>query len=71
MSSTGMEYSDCQVEMYIKDNTNKVKVKVMDITGMQLATSIMDSSRIIRTTEREFSKRMASYTESNMKKESV
>jgi hypothetical protein len=53
VTCTGMEYSDGQVEMYIKDNINKVNKKVMDITGMQLATSIMDSGRMIIGTERE------------------
>ena len=48
-----MEYSDGQMELYIKDNTNKIKEKVMHITGMQPAPSIMDSTRMIRTTERE------------------
>jgi hypothetical protein len=30
MTDTGMEYTDGQMEMYIKDNTNKIKEKVMD-----------------------------------------
>ncbi len=68
MPSTGMEYSDGLVELCIKDNTNKMIEKVMDITGIQLAKSIMDSTRLIRCTEREFYYRMPSYSESNMKK---
>jgi hypothetical protein len=71
VSSTGMEYSDRLMELYIKDNTNKIISKVMHIADGQMALSIMDSKRIIRCTEREFSKRMASYTESNMKKASL
>ncbi len=71
MTNTGMEYSDGQLEMYIKDNSNKIKEKVMHITGGQMARSIMESSRMVRCTEREFSKRMASHTESNMKKASL
>ncbi len=56
MTNTGMEYSDGQMEKYIKDNINKVKKeKVMDITGGQVATSIMDSTRMIRSTEKESS----------------
>ena len=51
----GMEYSDGQMELYIKDNTNKIKEKVMHITGGQVATSIMDSTRMIRSTEKESS----------------
>ncbi len=71
IADTGMEYTDGLMEMYIKDNTNKIIEKVMHIEGWQVATSIMDSSRMIRSTEREFSKKMASYTKSNMKKASV
>jgi hypothetical protein len=71
MQSTGMEYPEGHMEVYIKDNKNKIKEKVMDIKGMQVARSIMDSGRIMISTEREFSKRMASYTESNMKKSSL
>ncbi len=71
MACTGMEYTDSQVKHYIKDNSNKIKEKVMDITGMQLARSILGSGRMVICTERELSKRMASYTESNMKKASV
>jgi hypothetical protein len=71
VTCTGMEYTDGHMELYIKDNSNKIKEKAMDITGMQLAASIMDSSSIISNTEREFSKRIASYTESNMNKASV
>ncbi len=51
----GMEYTDGQVELYIKDNINKIKEMVMDITGGQVATSIMDSTRMIRNTEQESS----------------
>jgi hypothetical protein len=68
MSNTGMELKDGQVELYIKDNSNKVIEKVTHITGMQMALSIMDSTRMISYMEREFAKRKASYTESNMKK---
>ena len=66
MSNTAMEYSDGQVEMYIKDNGNKIKEMAMDIKGRQMAMSIMDSTRIIRSTERESNKRKAYYTELNM-----
>ena len=71
ISNTGMEYTDGLMEMYIKDNTNKIIEKVMHIEGWQVATSIMDSSRMIRSTERELNKRMASYTESNIKMTSL
>ncbi len=62
VTCTGMEYSDGQVEVYIKDNTNKIIEKVMHIEGWQAATSIMDSGRMMISTERELNKRMASYT---------
>ncbi len=71
MTSTGMEYTDGQMEMYIKDNTNKIISKVMHIAGGQVATSIMDSGRMIICMEKESSKRMANYTQSNMKKASL
>ncbi len=67
MTSTGMEYTDGQIELYIKDNSNRIMSKVMHIEGWQVATSIMDSGRIIISTEMELNKRMASYTESNIK----
>ena len=71
VSSTGVEYSDGQVDLYIKDNGNKIKEKVMHIAGGQVGKSIMDSLRMIICTERDSKKRMASYTDSNMKKASV
>ena len=53
MTSTGMEYTDGQMDLYIKDNTNKVIEKVVHIKGWQVATSIMDSGRMIICTEKE------------------
>jgi hypothetical protein len=55
VTSTGMEYSDGQMERFIKDNSNKIKEMVMDITGGLMAMSIMDSTRMIRSTEKESS----------------
>ena len=66
MSNTGMEYTQGQMELYIKDNKIKVKEKVMHIGGGQLAMSIMDSGRMIICTERESNKRKAYYTQLNM-----
>ena len=68
MSNTGMEYSDGQMELYIKDNGNKVKEKVMHIKGGQMAMSIMDSGKMITCTERESDKKKAYYTQLNMNK---
>ncbi len=62
-----LEYSDGQVEVYIKDNSNKIKEKVMHIRGVQMAMSIMDSTRMIRGMEKESIKTKAYYTELNMK----
>ncbi len=68
MSNTAMEYSHGQMEMYIKDNTKKISIKVMDITGGQMAMSIMDSGRVVTCTERGSDKRKAFYTQLNMNK---
>jgi urate oxidase len=53
LTFTGMEYSDGQVEEYIKDNGHRVKEKVMHITSLMMAQSIMVSSRMICSGERE------------------
>jgi hypothetical protein len=53
MSNTGMEYSDGQMEMYIKDNGHRVKEKVMHITRLIMTKSIMVSTRMICGGERE------------------
>ncbi len=66
-----MEYSHGHMEIYIKDNSTIVNKKVMDTGGGQIAPSITDSSKMIRSTEKEFIKREANYTKSNMKKASV
>ena len=55
VTNTGMEYSDGQVELYIRDNSNKIILKVMHNAGGQVAESIMDSTRMIRSTEKESS----------------
>ena len=67
VTCTGMEYTDGKMELYIKDNTNKIIEKVMHITGGQVETSIMESGRMIICTERGSCKRKAYYTESNIK----
>ena len=56
------------MERYIKDNGNKIREKVMHITGGQVVMSIMDSGRMITCTEMESDKRMAYYTQLNMNK---
>jgi hypothetical protein len=48
--------------MYIKDNIQRVKVKVMEIKRMMMAESIMDSTRMICSGEREYSKTKTNYT---------
>jgi hypothetical protein len=40
--------------MYIKDNGNKVKEKVMHIGKEEMALSIIYSGKIIRCTEKEY-----------------
>ncbi len=71
MPNTGMEYSDSQMELYIKGNCNKIKEMVMHVRGRQMEISIMDSLRMIRSTEREYSLKKANYTLLNIKKESL
>ena len=68
MSNTAMEYSHGQMEVYIKDNGNKIREKVMHITGGQMAMSIMDSKKMIRSTEMEYSNKMGFYKQLNMNK---
>ena len=68
MSNTAMEYSHGQMEVYIKDNGNKIRKKVMHIKGGQMAMSIMDSTRMISSTGKEFSNKEAYYTRLNMNK---
>jgi hypothetical protein len=53
MSNTGMEYSDGQMDKYIKDNGHRVKEKVMHITRLIMTQSIMVSTRMICGGERE------------------
>jgi hypothetical protein len=65
---TGMEYTDTKTEMYIKDNGNKIRKKVMHMPGGQMEMSIMDNIRIIRCTEMESDKREAYYIQLNMNK---
>ncbi len=59
VSNMGMVFSDSQMELYIKDNSNKIILKVMHISGRQMAKSIMDSIKMIRSTEREYSNKAA------------
>jgi hypothetical protein len=47
-----MEYKDGQMELYIKGNANKTKEKVTHISGGLKVMSIMDNTRMIRSTER-------------------
>jgi hypothetical protein len=67
MSNTAMVYIHGQVEMYTKDNGNKITKMVMHISGGQTAMSIMVSTRMIISTEKESNKRMAFYTQLNLK----
>ena len=66
VTDTVMEYTIIQVEVYIQDNKNKIKEKVMHIGVGQMEVSIMDSGRMIICTERELDNRKAYYTQFNM-----
>ncbi len=50
MSNKDMEFTDGQVENYIKVNGNKIKEKVMHIRGGQMEMSIMDITKMIKST---------------------
>jgi hypothetical protein len=54
MTVTGMEYSDGQMEKYIKDNGHRVNKKVMHIKRLIMTQSIMVSTRMICSGEREY-----------------
>ena len=66
-----MEYTDGQVEQYIKDNIHRIKEKVIHMIRMMMAQSIMVSTRIISDGEREYGKIKAKYTQLNLNKASV
>jgi hypothetical protein len=53
VSNTGMEYSDNKVEKYIMDNLHIITEKVMHNPRLMMAQSIMVSTRIICSGERE------------------
>ena len=61
MTNMGMEYSDLQMEQYIKDKLNRIKEKVMHIISKLMAKSIMVSTRIICSVEREYVNSAANY----------
>ena len=63
MTDTGMEYSDGQMEEWIKENTNRVKATVIAIRSLQLAMNIMESSRMTRCRDMESAKRATNYSE--------
>ncbi len=71
MTNTGMEYTDGLMEMYITENTNRIKEMVKDIRGGQVvALNIGESTRMASNGERESHKRREYSTEWYMKMES-
>lgn len=62
-SSTAMEYSYGRKDTYIKGRGNSIKEMGMHITGGQTAMSITDSGRTTCSGVREYSKKMANYTQ--------
>ena len=64
--STGTEYTDGQKEMFIMEDTSRIRRMVMGITGFHLALNTTESSRIARYGEMESRKRTNNYLESNM-----
>ena len=67
-ADTAMEYSYGQAGQLVEDNINRIREKVMHITGGQMAKSTMDSKKVICYGEKEYRKKMAYYTKSNMNK---
>jgi hypothetical protein len=63
-----MEYTDIQVEMYTMDNGNKITDMVMDIGGGLMEMNIMNSTRMVSSTERESNNAKVNYTQLNTKK---
>jgi hypothetical protein len=47
VSNMAMEYTEITVEMYTMDNGNKITKMVMDISGGQMATNTMVSTKMI------------------------
>jgi hypothetical protein len=71
VSNTAMEYTDITMEEYTMDNGNKIRKMVMDISGGQMVTNTMVSSKMICQMERESNKSKANYTLSNTNKMSL
>ena len=44
---TAMEYTDITVEMYTMDEGNKISKMAMDISGGQMGTNTMGSTKMI------------------------
>jgi hypothetical protein len=67
-ADTAMEYSYGQAGQLVEDNINRIREKVMHITGGQMAKSTMDSKRTICYGEKGYRKKMGYFTKSNMNK---
>jgi hypothetical protein len=68
VTCTGMEYTDGQVDQYITESGNRIIKMAKDITGGQMAMNIGESTRMTCYGEREYSKRVEYFTETNTKK---
>jgi hypothetical protein len=66
-----MEYTDGLMEEYITDSGNRIIKMAKDITGGQMEMNIGESTRITCDGEREYSKRVEYFTETNTKKASA
>jgi hypothetical protein len=66
VSSTAMEYSHGQMEVFIMGNIKTIKERVTHTTSGPMATSIMDSKRKDISGEKEYSKKKAYYTTIDM-----
>jgi hypothetical protein len=66
-----MESTDGLMEEYITENGNRIIMMAKDIKGGQVAMNIGESTRMTRNKEREYSKRVEYFTETNTKKASA
>jgi hypothetical protein len=71
VTNMGMEYTGGQVEEYITDSGNRIIMMAKDITGGQMEMNIGETTRITRNREREYSKRVEYFIETNTKKTSA
>jgi hypothetical protein len=68
IARTGMEYADGLMDKYITGSGNIIIMMGKDITGGQMEMNIGESTRMACDGEREYSKGVEYFTETNTKK---